>query len=55
MIDKDTKFLYNILRGLEKDLLLQETYSERVDIRREIQATKKEIDRLENKYVHNED
>jgi hypothetical protein len=55
MIDKDVTFLYNILKGLERDLLLQETYSERVDVRQEIRATKKEIDRLKNKYVHNED
>ena len=55
MIDNDVTFLYNILKGLERDLLLQETYSERVDVRREIRATKKEIDRLKNKYVYNKE
>ena len=55
MIDKPVEFMYNILKGLEKDLLRQETYSERVDVRREIRATKKEIDRLKNKYVHNKE
>ena len=49
MIDKDLTFLYNILKGLERDLLLQETYSERVDVRQEIQVTKKEIDKLKQK------
>lgn len=49
MIDKDLTFLYNILKGLERDLLLQETYSERVDVRQEIRVTKKEIDKLKQK------
>ena len=49
MVDNNLQFMYNILRGLEKDLLKQETYSERVDIRREIRATKKEINRLKQK------
>lgn len=55
MVDNNLQFMYNILRGLEKDLLRQETYSERVDVRREIRATKKEIDKLKNKYVHNKE
>ena len=55
MVDNNLQFMYNILRGLEKDLLRQETYSERVDVQREIRATKKEIDKLKNKYVHNKE
>ena len=49
MIDKNLQFMYNILKELEADLPRQETYSERVDVRREIRATKKEIDRLKQK------
>ena len=45
MIDKNLQFMYNILKELEAELLRQETYSERVDVRREIRSTKKEIDR----------
>ena len=45
MVDNDLQFMYNILKELEAELLRQETYSERVDVRREIRATKKEIDR----------
>ena len=45
MVDNDVQFMYNILKELEAELLRQETYSERVDVRREIRATKKEIDR----------
>ena len=55
MIDKNLQFMYNILKELEADLPRQETYSERVDVRREIRATKKEIDKLKNKYVHNKE
>ena len=55
MIDKTVEFMYNILKELEADLPRQETYSERVDVRREIRATKKEIDKLKNKYVHNKE
>ena len=49
MVDNDVQFMYNILKELEAELLRQETYSERVDVRREIRATKKEIDRLKQK------
>ena len=45
MVDKNLQFMYNILKELEAELLRQETYSERVDVRRDIKATKKEIDR----------
>ena len=55
MVDNDVQFMYNILKELEAELLRQETYSERVDVRREIMATKKEIDKLKNKYVHNKE
>ena len=55
MVDNDLQFMYNILKELEADLPRQETYSERVDVRREIRATKKEIDKLKNKYVHNKE
>ena len=46
MVDIDLEFLYNKLKQLEKELYLQETMSERVIIRQDIQATKKEINRL---------
>ena len=49
MVDNDLQFMYNILKELEAELLRQETYSERVDVRREIRSTKKEIDRLKQK------
>ena len=55
MVDNNLQFMYNILKELEADLPRQETYSERVDVRREIMATKKEIDKLKNKYVHNKE
>jgi hypothetical protein len=45
MVDNDLQFMYNILKELEADLPRQETYSERVEVRRDIRATKKEIDR----------
>ena len=46
MVDIDLEFLYNKLKQLEKELYLQETMSERVIIRQDIQATKKERNRL---------
>mgnify|MGYP001340932043 CR=1 FL=1 len=46
MVDIDLEFLYNKLKQLEKELYLQETMSERVIIRQDIRATKKEINRL---------
>jgi len=46
MVDIELEFLYNNLKQLEKELYLQETMSERVIVRQDIQATKKEINRL---------
>ena len=45
MVDNDVQFMYNILKELEAELPRQETYSERIDVRRDIRTTKKEIDR----------
>ena len=43
MVDNDLKFLYNMLKELEKELFRQETMSERVIVRQDIKATKEKI------------
>jgi len=46
MVDNELKFLYNSIKELEKELSRQETMSERVIVRQDIQATKEKINRL---------
>jgi hypothetical protein len=46
MVDNQLKFLYNSIKELEKELLRQETMSERVIVRQDIQALKEKINRL---------
>ena len=46
MVDNELKFLYNSIKELEKELYRQETMSERVIVRQDIQATKEKINRL---------
>ena len=46
MVDNELKFLYNSIKELEKELSRQETISERVIVRQDIQATKEKINRL---------
>ena len=46
MVDNELKFLYNMLKELEKELFRQETMSERVIVRQDIKATKEKITRL---------
>ena len=43
MVDNELKYLYNNIKELEKELLRQETMSERVIVRQDIQATKEKI------------
>lgn len=43
MVDNELKFLYNMLKELEKELFRQETMSERIIVRQDIRATKKKI------------
>ena len=46
MVDNELKFLYNMLKELEKELFRQETMSERIIVRQDIKATKEKITRL---------
>ena len=46
MVDNQLKFLYNSIKELENELFRQETMSERVIVRQDIQATKEKINRL---------
>jgi uncharacterized Zn finger protein len=46
MVDNQLKFLYNSIKELENELLRQETMSERVIVRQDIQALKEKINRL---------
>ena len=43
MVDNELKFLYNMLKELEKELFRQETMTERVIVRQDIKATKEKI------------
>ena len=46
MVDNDLEFLYNSIKQLKDELFRQETMSERVIVRQDIQATKEKINRL---------
>ena len=46
MVDNQLKFLYNSIKELEKELLRQETMSERVIVRQDIRVLKEKINRL---------
>ena len=46
MVDNELKYQYTILKQLERELVLQETMQERAIVRQDIQATKKNINRL---------
>ena len=49
MVDNELKYLYNNIKELEKELLRQETMSERVIVRQDIWAIKEKIRLLQEK------